>query len=155
MGKIAKIFKVVEISEGQIRQMTGERQEYVCSVQKKKNRNFCPGKSQNKFREGSRFNKGSLERNKKEQALSSNKKCFRCDREGHMAKSETCPARDKMCRSCGKVRHFAIVCKTKTRVSAVRTDAQLAEISRLKDSSSSSEEDVWQLGSVGKHINMT
>ena len=72
-----------------------------------------------------------------------------------MAKSETCPARDKMCRSCGKVGHFAIECKTKTRVSAVRTDAQLAEISRLKDSSSSSEEDVWQLGSVGKHINMT
>ena len=137
--------------------MTGEKQEYVCLVQQRKNRNLYPGKCQNKFREGSRFNEGRLDRNRKGQVSSSNKilKYFRCDREGHLAKRETCPARDKMCRSCGKVGHFAIVCKTKTRIRAVRTGAQLSEKMSSVDDSSSSEEDAWQLSSVGKFSNRT
>ena len=70
-----------------------------------------------------------------------------------MARSKTCPARDK-CKSCGKVGHFAIMCRTKMRINAVRTGNQLSEqmFFKVKDSSSS-EEDVWQINSIGKTLN--
>ena len=64
-----------------------------------------------------------------------------------MARSETCPAQDKKCKSCGKVA---------MRINAVRTGDQLSEqmFFKVKDSSSS-EEDVWQINSIGKSLNET
>ncbi|KAF6019011.1 hypothetical protein EB796_022687 [Bugula neritina] len=38
---------------------------------------------------------------------SKEKSCFRCKSTRHVASSEECPARTKMCRSCGKKGHFA------------------------------------------------
>ena len=41
-------------------------------------------------------------------------KCYRCGREGHMAKDMNCPARDKTCNKCKKRGHFTKCCRTKT-----------------------------------------
>ena len=41
------------------------------------------------------------------------KKCYRCDLIGHLQDDKRCPARDKECRKCHKVGHFAKCCKTK------------------------------------------
>ncbi len=46
------------------------------------------------------------------------KPCFRCARVGHLANDPKCPARNQMCRTCGKSGHFAIACKVKV-VSAI------------------------------------
>lgn len=46
---------------------------------------------------------------------SSSRRCFRCDKEGHLQNSENCPARNKECNKCHKLGHFAKCCKTKTR----------------------------------------
>ena len=41
------------------------------------------------------------------------KRCYRCDITGHTQDDKRCPARDKECRKCHKVGHFAKCCKTK------------------------------------------
>ena len=41
------------------------------------------------------------------------KRCYRCDLTGHTQDDMRCPARDKECRKCLKVGHFAKCCKTK------------------------------------------
>ena len=41
------------------------------------------------------------------------KRCYRCDMTGHIQDDKRCPARDKECRKCHKVRHFPKCCKTK------------------------------------------
>ena len=41
------------------------------------------------------------------------KRCYRCDLTGHTRDDKRCPARDKECRKCHKVGHFAKCCKTK------------------------------------------
>ena len=40
--------------------------------------------------------------------------CFRCGREGHVAKDTSCPARKATCHKCKKVGHFEKVCKTRS-----------------------------------------
>ena len=40
------------------------------------------------------------------------KRCYRCDLTGHTQDDKRCPARDKECRKCHKVGHFAKCCKT-------------------------------------------
>ncbi len=45
----------------------------------------------------------------------SQKRCFRCNRTGHMARDQNCPARNKTCTKCGLVGHFSVCCKTKFR----------------------------------------
>ncbi|KAF6018025.1 hypothetical protein EB796_023668 [Bugula neritina] len=42
------------------------------------------------------------ESNSKSQAI-----CYRCSRTGHLAVSNSCPAKDKTCKDCGKRGHFA------------------------------------------------
>ena len=41
------------------------------------------------------------------------RRCYRCDATGHTQDDKRCPARDKGCRKCHKVGHFAKCCKTK------------------------------------------
>ena len=43
--------------------------------------------------------------------MSDNKKCYRCDKYGHISTDTTCPAKDKECNKCHKVGHFASVAK--------------------------------------------
>ena len=43
----------------------------------------------------------------------SNRKCFRCNRVGHFAKDQQCPARGKTCNNCGKTGHFSTCCRSK------------------------------------------
>ena len=38
--------------------------------------------------------------------------CFCCNKKGHRAGFSDCPAKFKECRTCGKLGHFAIVCKS-------------------------------------------
>ena len=40
-------------------------------------------------------------------------RCYRCNNSGHKSNDTNCPAKDKKCRKCDLVGHFAIVCKTK------------------------------------------
>jgi len=49
--------------------------------------------------------------------------CFRCARAGHVASDPVCPAVKQICRSCGKIGHFSIACKSKVgQVRAVACD---------------------------------
>ncbi|XP_056009340.1 uncharacterized protein LOC130051434 [Ostrea edulis] len=45
---------------------------------------------------------------------SSDKRCYRCDREGHNQSSDRCPAKGKECHKCGRTGHFAKCCKSGT-----------------------------------------
>ena len=164
LNGILKKAKAVELSEGQIRQMKreGKEDEKVFMIHKKK-KNSAKGQSSTSssgFRDNSGFNnRNSSDRSQNRQFSSNSKslKCFRCDREGDMAKSESCPARNKKCKSCSKLGHFAIVCRSKTKISAVRTGEQLSgrnNTSRVGDNSSS-EEDVWQISHKVKPSNET
>jgi hypothetical protein len=60
---------------------------------KKENINRIKGKFQNKFK-------------------SPDKKCFRCGKTDHFAKSPKCPAKSAECHKCHKEGHFASVCRT-------------------------------------------
>ena len=40
-------------------------------------------------------------------------RCFRCNQAGHKSSDTNCPAKDKTCRKCGLMGHFAVVCITK------------------------------------------
>lgn len=61
---------------------------------KKENINRIKGKFQSKFK-------------------SPDKKCFRCGKTDHFAKSPKCPAKSAECHKCHKEGHFASVCRTK------------------------------------------
>ena len=41
-----------------------------------------------------------------------NMKCFRCNKTGHFANSEQCPAIKAKCRKCEKIGHFEVACKS-------------------------------------------
>ena len=47
-------------------------------------------------------------------STSSSRVCFNCGGDGHLPKSPQCPAVGKKCRKCGKLDHFAKVCKGKS-----------------------------------------
>ena len=51
--------------------------------------------------------------NRNSHHMSDNKKCYRCDKYGHISTDTTCPAKDKECNKCHKVGHFAKCCKSK------------------------------------------
>ena len=39
-------------------------------------------------------------------------KCYRCNQPGHFARDLMCPARDEICKQCGRRGHYAVCCKT-------------------------------------------
>ena len=39
-------------------------------------------------------------------------KCYRCNQSGHFASDLMCPARDEICKQCGRRGHYAVCCKT-------------------------------------------
>lgn len=43
----------------------------------------------------------------------SSKNCYRCGSSAHLGNHPQCPAREKKCRNCAKIGHFASVCKSK------------------------------------------
>ena len=47
------------------------------------------------------------------------KGCYRCGRDGHLAKDPSCPARDATCNKCKMIGHFAAVCRTKQNLNRV------------------------------------
>ena len=51
--------------------------------------------------------------NRNSHHMSDNKKCYRCDKYGHISTDTTCPAKDKECNKCHKVGHIAKCCKSK------------------------------------------
>ena len=44
------------------------------------------------------------------------RRCFRCNRTGHLARDPTCPARDQKCSKCSKVGHLAVCCRSQNRI---------------------------------------
>lgn len=69
---------------------------------------------------GNKFNKNKP----RGQASPSPAMCYRCGSEMHMANSITCKTRDQMCRSCGKIVHFARMCRRTGGVRAVAEEAE-------------------------------
>ena len=43
------------------------------------------------------------------------RKYWKCRNEGHISKDECCPAKKERCRKCGHIRHFAKVCRSKSK----------------------------------------
>ena len=39
------------------------------------------------------------------------KKCYNCEREGHLARDRNCPARGKKFAKCGRYGHFVLCCR--------------------------------------------
>ena len=50
---------------------------------------------------------------RKGENVKSDKKCYRCGKQGHFARDLSCPARDQNCRKCGQIGHFMKCCMTK------------------------------------------
>ena len=175
---ILKKAKVVEISESQIKQMKNEGKEEVYSIKRNFKSNFQSANKEqskhnsfsNKFRDfGSNTNRqasnsyqhrqsSSTSQNRQSSNTSQNNgkffKCFRCDREGHLANSENCPARNKTCKSCSRIGHFAVVCKSKAKIRAVKVGKQISESIGDADSEDS-EEDVWKISHKSNSSNET
>lgn len=86
---VIKIAKATEITEFQVRKFDTSNEFSVARVQNQTPRN-----------------QASMQRK-------DSRKCFRCGREGHLAKDPTCPAAKATCRKCGLKGHFANCCKTK------------------------------------------
>ena len=46
-------------------------------------------------------------------------KCYRCGQQGHFSRDPSCPARGQKCSKCNLPDHFAVVCRTKSKVMQV------------------------------------
>lgn len=77
-----------------------------------------PANDVNKIQHRRKFN-GRWQQNRKQDEIS----CGRCGRTGHSTKDEKCPAKDKKCRKCGMIGHFARKCFTKKR--SAENDAEI------------------------------
>jgi hypothetical protein len=49
--------------------------------------------------------------------------CWNCGQEGHTARSDTCSARGKTCRHCGKTGHYLQCCRQRKKSTAATSDA--------------------------------
>ena len=144
---------MAELTEGQISQMKKEdrtRKKY--NFQKNQAQLFNNNSSSNRYVRKDQFEKKDrYDRNSQsERNKVRNLRCFRCDREGHMARSDSCPARNKKCITCSKIGHFAVVCRDKKRgrgVKLISTEKPGEDsLDSKKDiRSSSSEEDIWRI----------
>ena len=161
---ILKKAKMAELSEGQIKQMKKEDEGgKVFQVRDKKKFSY-KNQQQSSFNKNDKLFSGSskfasegksFRRDQNKQGKNRSFKCFRCDREGHFARSDSCPAKNKKCKSCGKIGHFAIVCRDSSqseKVRLVKTEKQKEILTSKGDlyksfHSSSSEEDIWRIDS--------
>lgn len=69
--------------------------------------------SRNKFKK----KKHSESSKNSSELVSDSYKCFGCGRKGHRPRSSDCPAKDVTCRSCGKIGHYQLHCKSSSPVS--------------------------------------
>lgn len=58
------------------------------------------------------------------------KLCIRCGSSRHLANSPECPAIDKTCSSCGKLRHFARVCRRRSGFGTSNTIRKITDPAR-------------------------
>ena len=146
--------KTAELSEGQVRRMKAQDGDQVLSLRYTRNRgkNFSYA---SKNKNNSSYRNRESDRNSKQTRLSFAEenqkgfKCFRCNKEGQMARSSVCAAKGKKCKTCGKIGHFSVVCwnnKTSQKEKVVGFNKR-SEINVIKQETfrSSSEEDVFHV----------
>ena len=51
---------------------------------------------------------------RQEKGNGKSRKCYNCEREGHLAMHRNCPAKGKKCAKCGRHGHFALCCQGKS-----------------------------------------
>ena len=99
LAEVIKIAKADEITEFQVKKFDTSNEYTVARVQNKpaSRSNYQTARNQSRPQNKSR----------------DDRKCFRCAKEGHLAKDPMCPAAKATCRKCGFQGHFATCCKTK------------------------------------------
>ena len=66
--------------------------------------------------------------------------CYRCGSKSHKADSETCPARDKVCKNCNKKGHFQKQCRGPMYKSKITNQARQVQCVEVENSSKPSPE---------------
>ena len=78
------------------------------------------------YRQGT---KNPIPRRKREEGRSGNGQCYRCGSSSHIANDQSCPAKNSKCNTCGKIGHFARVCRSAAPVNeASVNEVELPEV---------------------------
>ena len=109
LNDIIKLAHALELSEYQVKCFQGPSQT-VNEIGNEEVNKIGKQQTERKHYKADKFKKEIIHPQK---TKTNGKRCYRCDKLGHFANDESCPARKVKCRKCQKIGHFEKCCKTK------------------------------------------